>query len=94
MARMQTATPEEMQAGMQAWMDWFAQCGEALLEQGARLDEGRRLTAAGSSDSPRPPFFCYSLLQAESLAAAQALLESHPHLTWAEGCAIEVYPAV
>ena len=35
----------------------------------------------------------YSILQAENLEGAQALVQDHPHLQWAAGCEIEAHEA-
>ena len=84
------ANPEDMKAGMEAWMAWFARCGDRLVDMGAQLSGGRRLTASGSSPSERN-VVCYSIVQAESVEAAEALLADHPHLAWSPDCEIEVH---
>ena len=84
------ADPAEMKAGMEAWMAWFGRCGDQLVDMGTQLSEGRRLTSAGSSPSERN-LACYSIVRAESVEAAEALLADHPHLTWSPDCEIEVH---
>lgn len=81
---------EDMKAGMEAWMAWFARCGDRLVDMGTQLSGGRRLTASGSSASQRN-VVCYSIVQAESVEAAEALLADHPHLAWSPDCEIEVH---
>ena len=83
-------SPEEMQAGMQAWMAWFQSCGEGLVDGGGPLGAGLRVTADGSAPSERN-LVAYSVLQAESAEAAHAMVKDHPHLGWAEGCEIEIH---
>jgi len=39
-ARMAAATPEEQQAGMQQWMEWFGRAGSAIVDAGAPLTRG------------------------------------------------------
>ena len=85
--------PEDMKAGMEAWMAWFQRCGDRLVDMGAQLSGGRRLTASGSSPSERN-VVCYSIVQAESVEAAEALLADHPHLAWSPDCEIEVHEMV
>ena len=87
------ADPAEMKAGMEAWMAWFARCGDQLVDMGTQLSGGRRLTASGSSPSQRN-VVCYSIVQAESMEAAEALLADHPHLAWSPDCEIEVHEMV
>ncbi|MCY4627161.1 MAG: hypothetical protein OXE58_06275, partial [Acidobacteria bacterium] len=86
----QDADPAEMKAGMEAWMAWFHRCGDQLVDMGTQLSGGRRLTSAGSSPSERN-VVCYSIVQAESMEAAETLLADHPHLTWSPDCEIEVH---
>ena len=84
------ATPEEMQAEMQAWMAWAGRCGEDLLEMGGPLVVNVKLTNAGSSPSDKS-VVGYSILQADDMAAAQSMLEGHPHLGLDPACEIEVH---
>jgi hypothetical protein len=76
-ARMAAATPEEQQAGMQLWMEWFGRAGSAIVDGGAPLSGGD-----GSVSG-------YSILQADSPEALAAVLEGHPHTT--HGGTIETY---
>lgn len=91
--RMSEASPEEMQEGMKAWMAWGEKCGDALVDFGTPLGSGQNVTTAGASAS-ETGLAGYSVLQAEGMDAALALLEDHPHLGWAEGCSIEVYESL
>ena len=90
MEQMQNASPEEMQEGMKPWMEWAAKCGDALVNLGAPLAGGQKLSKSGSSPSNKD-VVGYSILQAEDLEGAKALLEGHPHLEWTGGCEIEVH---
>ena len=88
--KMANATPEQMQEGMKAWMEWAAKCGDGLVDLGAPLAGGQKLSKSGSSTSDKS-VVGYSILQAEDIEGAKALLEGHPHLEWASGCEIEVH---
>ena len=90
MEQAQNASPEEMQEGMKAWHEWAAKCGEALVDFGAPLVGGQKLSTSGSSSSDKG-VVGYSILQAEDMDGAKALLQSHPHLQWTAGCEIEVH---
>jgi hypothetical protein len=76
---MANSTPEEMKAGMDAWMQWAGKVGDALVDFGLPLGSSNRVeggsTSPGSSEATG-----YSIIQAESLEAASKLLEEHPHL--------------
>ena len=89
----QNAAPEDMQASMQAWGEWAKGCGESLTYAGSALMGGLRLTPSGSSPG-QSDVIGYSVLQADSMEAAVALLDGHPHIGWGNGCEIEVYQAM
>ena len=48
-----------------------------------------RVGVSGSSQGD-PNVTGFSILEAESMEAAIAMVQSHPHLRFAEGCEIEV----
>ena len=87
------AAPGQMEEGMKAWMEWAAKCGEGLVDFGAPLAGGQKLSQSGSSASDRS-VVGYSILQAENIEGAKALLKGHPHLEWAGSCEIEVHEAM
>ena len=93
MEAMASATPEEMQEGMKPWMEWAQRCGEGLVDLGAPLGGGLNVTASGSAPSDKN-VTGYSVLQAENMSAAEAMLKNHPHVGWAEGCEVEVHEAM
>lgn len=86
-------SPEDMKEGMELWMAWAKRCGDGLLDLGTPLGGGRKVTDSGSSPSDKN-VMGYSILQAENMEAAQALLKGHPHLGWAAGCEIEVHESL
>ena len=86
-------TPEDMKAGMDAWMAWAKSSGDGIVDFGTPLGGGQKIAKSGSSPSDRG-VIGYSVLQAENMDGAQALLKGHPHLEWAEGCEIEVHESL
>lgn len=89
-AAMKSATPEQQQKGMQAWMTWMAANKASLVEGGAPLGKTKRVDADGSRDA-RNNVGGYSIVQAETLDAAAALFgNDHPHLAMMQGGWIEV----
>ena len=72
--QMAGSTPEEMKAGMDAWMAWGAAAGDALVDWGVP-------TMPTSQDDPGPAGWIggYSIVQGEDLASVQAVLAGHPH---------------
>ncbi|MCY4366205.1 MAG: YciI family protein [Chloroflexi bacterium] len=90
MMQEKAATQEEMQAEMQAWMEWAGRCGEGLTEMGGPMTGSLKLTSEGSSASDRG-IVGYSILEAADMGAAQAMLEGHPHFRLDSSCEIEVH---
>jgi hypothetical protein len=74
--QMAGATPEQAQAGMEAWQAWAQEAGSAIVDLGAPL--------AGDGDVTG-----FSILQADSRSALDDLLADHPH-RHASGSAIDV----
>lgn len=93
MAKMGESTPEEMKEGMKPWMEWAERCGDGLVDLGAPLMGGQKVTPSGSQDVGGT-VSGYSILQAESMEDAKKLLENHPHLGWDASCEIAIYEAM
>jgi hypothetical protein len=75
--QMSTGTPEQAQEGMAQWMKWFEATGPALTDFGSPL--GKSQTLPGSADTGLP-IGGYSIIEADSPAAATKLVDDHPHL--------------
>jgi hypothetical protein len=86
--QMANATPEQAKAGMDAWMSWAEEAGEALVDLGAPLQAAERL-GEGAGSAAAAEVSGYSILQADSAEAVQALLSKHPHLMM-PGASIDV----
>ena len=71
--QMAQSTPEQAQAGMDAWMAWAGQAGDAIV------DLGTPLSVVDPGGDSGDPIGGYSILQADSPDALAAVLESHPH---------------
>lgn len=93
MEKMKDATPEEMAEGMKPWMDWKEKCGDGMVDMGAPLANGRKVSKDGAEASS-VEVSGYSMLQAEDMDGAVEMLKEHPHLEWTEGCRIEVFEAM
>jgi hypothetical protein len=91
-ARMQNMPPEESRKGMEIWMQWAENCGDHLVDHGTPLGFGQRLNVDGTSQNSKRQVCGYSVLQAENMEQARALLLGHPHLSgWDNACEIEVH---
>src|SRR5690242_18823351 len=86
--QMQSASPEDMQGGMEPWVKWFDAHKQDLVEMGTPTGNEMNVTKTGSS---RPATFIggYSIVQANDMNAVQAMLSDHPHYMM-EGNSIEV----
>ncbi len=89
--QMNSATPEEMKKGMEAWMSWAQKCGSGLVDLGTPLGASQNITKSGSSETDGDIVAGYSILQAESMEEAKEMLKGHPHLEWVDGCGIEIH---
>lgn len=88
--QMANADPAQAQAGMEAWMTWAKEAGDAVVDLGMPLGKGRHLDGSqvAQSDSDVAG---YSILQADSIDDVVKLLERHPHLMVPEN-SLDVLP--
>src|SRR5438128_8337611 len=86
---MASSSPEERQAGMDAWMAWAQRTGNALADFGMPLGSSVHIED-GSSAPGSAEVSGYSIVEADSLDAAAKMLEDHPHLH-TPGGAIDVH---
>lgn len=84
------ASPEEAEAGMKMWMDWAAKAGDGIVDLGTPLGATKVMDGPSVSDA-EPTFGGYSIIQAEDLDAAVALMDGHPHFMSGEGAAIQIH---
>jgi len=84
-------SPEDMAKGMEGWMQWAQRCGDKLVDLGSPLTNGQQISLDGKSSNSDKNVVGYSILQAENMEEAKALLQGHPHLTWNAACSIEVH---
>jgi hypothetical protein len=87
--RFAQATPEEAMAGMQLWVDWAQTLGTGLVDPGKPLGNAFRVTTNGAART-EGNVIGMSILQAESMDEALAMVKDHHHLHWAEDCEIVV----
>ena len=76
-------SPEDGKAVMDAWLAYFDKLGDKIADVGAPL--GPKISVGGTQMSEASG---YSVVFADSLEAAEALCENHPHL--ASGGSIEI----
>jgi hypothetical protein len=83
--QMASATPEQMKAGMEAWMLWAGKAGEAVVDLGAPLAPAAHVGPGSDAGE----ISGYSIMQADSAGALGGVLDGHPHLSM-PGNSIEV----
>jgi hypothetical protein len=89
---MTSSNPESAQTEMDAWNAWAARCGAHLIDFGAPLGNGQTVTGAGAGPSSGG-VTGYSLVGADSMDEAVALLDGHPFFA-DPGAAIDVYESL
>lgn len=78
---------------MEAWNQWFASLGSALVEGGAPFGRSATLTGSGhTTDAAAHPAGGYSVLSADSLADAAQLVTGCP--IHAAGGDISIFEAI
>ncbi len=71
-------SPEDQKKGMDAWMGWMNGLGSSLVDGGTPLGMGANITAS-TTGSRKTQVAGYSVIQAESMEAAQKMVKNHPH---------------
>jgi hypothetical protein len=80
------ATPEQTQAGAEAWRAWANKVGYAIVDLGSPL---AHTTHVGPGSASADGVTGYSILQAGSAEEVETILDGHPHLAM-PGASIEV----
>ena len=82
---------EPVEGTMDAWMKWFGEIGESIVDSGNPFGPGREVTATGSKDLPVDAVAAtgYTIVNAESMDAAEKLLTNCPITT-----SVKVYEAM
>ncbi len=83
--------PETQQQIMADWGAWYGVMGESIVDGGAPFGEAKHVTAGGIGDGPLgdTPATGYTIISADSLDAAAAACENHPHVK--HGGQVQIY---
>ncbi len=86
--------PEVMQQIMAEWGAWYEQMGSAIVDGGAPFADSKHIAGSGVQDGPLgdTPATGYTVIAADSLDAAAAACDSHPHVK--HGGQIQVFMCV
>jgi len=91
---MSDQSPEESAKQMEAWGQWIGRLGPALVDVGNPFGERVALSDDGSAKGPGD-LNGYSIVEADTLAAARALADKHPFLSEGKGrFSVEVFELV
>lgn len=77
---------------LREWVAWSERVGDALVDFGHRLGDGRAVHAAGSKPA-NSGITGYSIIRADDIEAATDLVQGHPHLQSGFIQVFEAYPA-
>jgi hypothetical protein len=76
---------------MELWMAWATKVGAALVDLGSPLSGVGTVTSSGpQAETSRPFVGGFSILEADSVDAANKLLNDHPHFHATGDASIEV----
>ena len=88
---MSDMTPEQGAEVMAKWAAWMERVGPALSDVGTPFGPGSSVVDDGSTGSAAP-LTGFSIVEADSQAAAESLTAGHPYLSDGDGMyAIDVY---
>jgi len=88
--QMANATPEQQQAGVEAWRTWANKVGYAIVDLGAPVGH---TTHIGPGTKSSDDVSGYSILEAGSADEVQTILFGHPFLSQ-PGNSIEVFEVI
>jgi hypothetical protein len=88
------ASPEEQQKIMAEWGAWYGKMGAAVVDGGSPFGEAKSLKGSGIEAGPlsATPPTGYTVIDADSLDAAAAACEDHPHLN--HGGQVQVFTCI
>jgi hypothetical protein len=88
--QLENATPEQTEAGLQAWRTWAEKVSYALVDLGSPL---AHTTHVGPGAASTDGVCGYSLVEAGSAEEVETILNGHPHLGM-PGASIEVLEVI
>ena len=88
------ADPAEQEKIMAEWGAWYGKLGEAVVDGGAPFGASKHLKSDGIAEGPLgdTPATGYTVIEADSLDAAAAVSEDHPHIR--HGGQVQVFECI
>ena len=89
--QMANSTPEQRQAGLEAWRAWATRVDYAIADLGTPLAHTTHIgPGAASADG-----VCgYSILEAGSAEEVESILDGNPHMASMPGASVEVLEVI
>ena len=86
--------PAEQEKIMAEWGAWYGKMGEAVTDGGAPFGASKSLTGSDVTEGPLgdTPATGYTLIEADSLDAAAAACDGHPHI--GHGGQVQVFECI
>jgi hypothetical protein len=81
------------QEGIKAWKAWVEKHHASIVGMGGPLGKTKKVTSRGIDDVSNE-MGAFTIVRAESHAAAAKLFEKHPHFTIFPGDSIEIMPVL
>ncbi len=72
--------PEEGKAHMAAWREWMGSVRGAMVDGGKPVGKSTTVSKDGVADGAPDPLSGYSIVEADTLEAAQEIAKACPHL--------------
>lgn len=91
MEQMAKISKEDQAKGMEAWFQWKANNESNILDFGAPLMPGQSLDKSEKWSASNKEVTGYSIVQGEAMEDIKSIFKGHPHLSWADGCEIDVH---
>jgi hypothetical protein len=89
--RMEDFTPEQGEEQMKAWTEWMSTAASSIVDQGSPLTALVSVRDDGTTAEPSDQNG-YTIVEADDLDGARALLAGHPFLTEGKGrFAVEIF---
>jgi hypothetical protein len=86
---MMKQNPEQMKKGMEPWNAWYTKFSKFIVDLGMPLAKGLHLDKDSTSKS-KLQVTGYTIIQADDLEAAKAMVKDHPHYMTPQG-SIEIF---
>lgn len=83
------STDAEAQKSMQDWQAWMGKIGDAIVDGGGPVGKSKTVSASGTTEGGgAEPLMGYTIVKADTMDAAVALLDTCPHFEMGGTCEV------